>query len=56
MKKNSKDEFLDAVKQSRPREPMPRPVIFKDRTKYDRNREKEEVRKQKEEYDEDQEY
>ena len=57
-KKKTEDEmFLNAVKQSRPREPMPRPVIFKDKTKFDRNKEKEELRKRKEEYeDEDQEY
>lgn len=46
MKKKTSDElFYDAVKQSRPRELMPSPKIYKDRTKYDRNRAKEEERK-----------
>ena len=28
---------LDILKQSREREPMPRPAVFRDRKKYDRN-------------------
>ena len=28
---------LDTLKQSREREPMPRPAVFRDRKKYDRN-------------------
>lgn len=33
-------EKLDRYNQARPREPMPRPAVFKDRSKYDRNRQK----------------
>ncbi len=43
--KTEDDMFFEAVKRSRPRELMPSPKIFKDRTKYDRNRAKEEERK-----------
>lgn len=46
------DPYLTAINQSRPRDPMPRPVVFKDKTKYDRNRAKEELREElTEEYD-----
>lgn len=49
-KKKTADElFLDAVKQSRPRPLMPSPKIYKDRTKYDRNKAKEEIRREIEE-------
>ena len=50
MKNKTQDElFLDAVKQSRPRPLMPRPTVFKDKKKFDRNRLKEELRKEEEE-------
>ena len=31
---------LDMIKRTASRAPMPRPAIFKDKTKYDRNRQK----------------
>ena len=31
---------LDMIKRTTSREPMPRPAVFKDKTKYDRNRQK----------------
>lgn len=43
------DPYLTLVKRTRPREPMPRPVVFKDKTKYDRNRSKKELREEVEE-------
>ena len=50
MKQKTDDElFLDAVNQSRPRPLMPRPTIFKDKKKFDRNKLKEELRKEEEE-------
>lgn len=47
MKKKTDDElFLDAVKQTRPRYIIPSTKIYKDRTKYDRNKAKEEMRRE----------
>lgn len=45
--KNMKKENgkLDAIKQSRPRELMPRPAFFRNRKKYDRNSAKASLRK-----------
>lgn len=37
-------EKLDAIKHSRPRELMPRPTVFKDKSKYDRKASKRELR------------
>ena len=39
---------LDILKQSREREPMPRPAVFRDRKKYDRNLLKDMDRKERE--------
>ena len=39
---------LDTRKQSREREPMPRPAVFRDRKKYDRNLRKDMDRKERE--------
>ena len=39
---------LDTLKQSREREPMPRPAVFRDRKKYDRNLLKDMDRKEQE--------
>ena len=39
---------LDTLKQSREREPMPRPTVFRDRKKYDRNLLKDMDRKERE--------
>ena len=46
-KKKSKEvqEKLDAFNHSRPREMMPRPTVFKDKTKYDRNKRKNDERR-----------
>ena len=38
----------DTLKQSREREPMPRPAVFRDRKKYDRNLLKDMDRKERE--------
>lgn len=46
-KKKTDDElFLDAVKQSRPRDIIPSSKVYKDRSKYDRNKSKEETRRE----------
>jgi len=44
---------LDILNQTRDRTPMPRPVVFRDKKKYDRNTVKEEARREQgeEEYD-----
>lgn len=39
---------LDTLKQSREREPMPRPTVFRDRKKYDRDLLKDMDRKERE--------
>lgn len=39
----NEDPYLKIIKQSRPRESMPRPVVFKDKKKYDRKRSKMEL-------------
>ena len=44
MARNNKDNKLDSIKQSRDRTPMPRPTVFKDKTKYDRNAAKDDRR------------
>ena len=36
---------LDMVKRTASRDPMPRPAVFKDKTKYDRNRAKQAERR-----------
>ena len=41
---------LLTIKQSRTREIMPRPVIFKDKTKFDRNKNKKSLRKEIQDY------
>lgn len=46
-KMSPKERMLLAAKQSRPREPMPRPVVYEDRTKFNRNREKAAMRRNK---------
>lgn len=46
MKRRNKTEAkLDTIKQSRPRELMPRPAFFRNRKKYDRNSAKASLRK-----------
>ena len=41
MKKDKElEEKLRILKQSRPRAPMPRPTTFKDKSKYDRKKQK----------------
>ena len=47
--KTTDELFLDAVKQTRPKHIIPSPKIFKERTKYDRNKSKEEMRREIEE-------
>lgn len=48
MKKNvltrEKESKLEAIAQSRPREPMPRPVVFRNKKKYSRADAKKAVR------------
>ena len=44
--KNNKDTKLDILNQTRDRSPMPRPVIYRDKTKYDRNVAKEQLREE----------
>ena len=41
MAKNSKDSKLNILNQTRDRTPLPRPVIFRDKSKYDRNNDRE---------------
>lgn len=38
-------EKLDMINRSTGRRPMPRPAVFRDKTKYDRNRQKDETRR-----------
>ena len=47
MKKKDKkiEEKLKMIKHSRVRTPMPRPVVFEDKTKYKRSRQKSLIRK-----------
>ncbi len=40
-----KEAKLDILNQTRDRTPMPRPAVFRDKRKYDRNAVKEETRK-----------
>ena len=48
VKKNDiKKTKLDILNQTRDREPMPRPTVFRDKKKYDRNILKDEDRKEK---------
>ena len=44
-KNNDKKEKLDMLNQTRDRTPMPRPAVFRNKKKYDRNAVKEEDRK-----------
>ena len=44
-KTKEKDRQLDAIRQSRPRDLMPRPVSFRSRKKYDRKAGKASLRK-----------
>ena len=48
-KKNKKDSILKAIRQSRERAPVGRPTVFKDKSKYDRNKARQEVRKETDE-------
>ena len=50
MKKTEKNRKtkLDILNQTRERTPIPRPAVFKDKKKYDRNTVKEEGRKEQE--------
>lgn len=52
-KDGSRKTKLDILNQTRDRTPMPRPVVFRDKKKYDRNTVKEEARREQgeEEYD-----
>ena len=43
--KKSKETKLDIINQTRDRTPIPRPVVFRDKKKYDRNAAKDEIRK-----------
>ena len=45
MKKKVNNEWLDAIIHSERKEPMPRPTVFKDKSKYDRNRHKKQNKK-----------
>ena len=45
LKMSAKELQLESIKHSRSREIMPRPVIFKDKTKFDRNKSKSATRK-----------
>lgn len=45
-KKTAEDLFHEAVKQSRPREPIPSPKIYRDRTKFNRNQANRETRRE----------
>ena len=50
MKKSDiKKTKLDILNQTRERTPMPRPAVFRDKKKYDRNAVKEEGRQEQEE-------
>ena len=40
MKDKKLKEKLDILKKTRPREVMPRPVVFEDKTKYKRSKQK----------------
>ena len=40
----AKNTWLDAIKKTKDRTPMPRPAVFKDKSKYDRKRRKSEDR------------
>ena len=44
-KETKKDLLLKAIRRSRDRKPVGRPTVFKDKSKYDRNRAKKENRK-----------
>ena len=48
-KKESKKTKLDILNQTRERTPMPRPAVFKDKKKYDRNEVKNADRKEQDE-------
>ena len=48
---NTQKTKLDILNQTRERDPMPRPAVFRDKKKYDRNAAKNEARKEKEDRD-----
>ena len=52
-KDKSQKSKLDILNQTRDRTPMPRPTVFKDKKKYDRNVMKDEGRKEKEAHHDD---
>lgn len=43
--KRKKKEKLNMINMSTERRPMPRPAVFRDKSKYDRNRQKEDFRR-----------
>ena len=43
--KKEKETKLDILNQTRDRTPIPRPAVFRDKKKYDRNAAKDEIRK-----------
>lgn len=43
--KKEKESKLDIINQTRDRTPIPRPAVFRDKKKYDRNAAKDELRK-----------
>ena len=47
MKKKNSEEKLDILNQTRDRTPMPRPAVFRNKKKYDRNAVKDEDRKER---------
>jgi len=49
IKKKSRKAKLDILNQTRDRTPMPRPAVFRDKKKYDRNAIKDEDRKEQDE-------
>jgi len=55
MKKREKNKNakLDILNQTRDRTPMPRPAVFRDKKKYDRNAVKDEGRKEQEAHHDD---
>lgn len=52
-KKQTGKAKLDILNQTRDRTPIPRPVVFRDRKKYDRNVMKDEDRKEQEAHHDD---
>ena len=52
-KKQSRRTKLDILNQTRDRTPIPRPAVFRDKKKYDRNAVKDEDRKEQEAHHDD---